>query len=522
MLFRVPPGGEGYLRQTRWSEAYLCGLEGVPWECQVSLQGDLLTLRRGVQTSAKLSITCPLPGIGYRQLTTCSLRSVDRPHELLVELARGSCYRLRVQSDAWQRGGLALSDRFESLLAAGTEKLIDLIQVTYDGHEDHNVETALRTLVDLENAADELGELFADQSLRFRHRSDSPIATMVAATINPAVKTAKGDSADPGDSALIQTLGKAFNAVNVRVDWLDLERGEEAFAAVESIVAAAEGADLRVIAGPLIDLRHGRMPAWALEMQDQPERLIQRTAGAVREIVERFRGRVVLWNVASGLNLNGPLSLDDEQRMQLSVAVLQAVRRADPSVPVLISIDQPDGDYLTGGPGGLSPLHYADSLLRSGLGLAGIGLNYRFGFETCDSAPRSAVDLSASIDRWSTLRAPLLVQLSTVGGEGADTGLEGDLNPRSLLPPAGLGPAEPTAGEASPVRDAAEHQSAYTTPLVRTLLAKPIVHAILYDHLTDQRGHGRPHAGVIDAAGQPRPLYDDFVAMADKFFGNAP
>jgi hypothetical protein len=222
----------------------------------------------------------------------------------------------------------------------------------------------------------------------------------------------------------------------------------------------------------------------------------------VERTVSQFRGSVQLWNCAAGLNTPGPLSLDDEQTMRLAVGILQTVRRTDPHTPSVVSFDQPFGEYLARHRDGISPLHFADALARSGLGLAGLGLEFRFNYQTGCTLPRSAVDFGELLDRWATLGLPLLVQLAAPGGSGPD--------PKAMVPEKVLQPPGPNG-------DAEAEQLKIAGPILRTLLAKHIVHGIVWDGWSDAEPHLLSHSGVIDAGGRPRPMLEYLTRLRRDF-----
>jgi hypothetical protein len=194
--------------------------------------------------------------------------------------------------------------------------------------------------------------------------------------------------------------------------------------------------------------------------------------------------------------------LDDEQIMRLSIAILQTVRRTDPSVPAIMSFDQPFGEYLAKDHDGISPLHFADALVRSGLGMAGIGLEFRINYQDNATLPRSAVDFGQMIDRWATLGIPMLVQLSVPGGSGPDNL---SLSPSSVLP-----------GE-TPAIDTAAEQLRIAGPLIRTLLAKQIVHGVVWEGWVDSEPHVMSHSGLIDGSGRERPLLEYLTRLRREF-----
>src|SRR5690606_27022759 len=133
---------------------------------------------------------------------------------------------------------------------------------------------------------------------------------------------------------------------------------------------------------------------------------------------------------------------------------------------VLISVDQPWGEYLGSRRDGISRLHFADALIRSNLGIAGIGLEMRMNYTGFGSLPRSLLDLGQQLDRWSMLGLPLLVQMGIPAAGGVDPQAEqkGDIIP--------LGPGR---------RTTPEMQAAMAMRWIRMMLAKGVVQGILWE-----------------------------------------
>lgn len=484
--FAVPSDSTQLLKQTLWKDAYICGIEGVPWECKNSISNGVLSIARPVDTSGKLYLTCPTKGIGYRTLSTCSLMPQAEPYPLYLELARGSCYRARSQSSNWERAGLSLGDRFGELLARGTSQFLDAAETRSDLEECSR--SALMAIATLEQAIADLGESFALQSIAYRKQREPQLGTLLAGGVVPP---------SPTRSTLNARFQKAFNSAAVRVNWgtIESDAGRYEFDACDRTIHWCSERGLRVLAGPLVDFRKEMMPPWLYLIEDNFDSLVQSVTQYVQRVVQRYRGSVQLWNCASGLNTPGPVVLDDEQVMRLAVAILQTVRRVDPNTPAIISFDQPFGEYLAKHRDGISALHFADALARSGLGMAGVGLDIRLNYASDATLPRSALDFGQMIDRWATLGMPMLVQLTIPGGAGADA--KAILKQDTLI--GGPDDQELSAGQ---LRAAG--------PIVRTLLAKHMVHGIVWDGWADNESHVQSHSGVIDSSGTPRPMLDYF------------
>lgn len=493
-LFDVPDVASDFVSKSLWSAAYICGIEGVPWQSQNQFDGTRLIITRGIDSSGKLYIACPVEGMGFRTLSTCSLRPLeDEAHLLPLELARGSCFRARVQSDAWQRAGLTLSDNFIQLLRDGTDRFLDAAQRRAD--PGRSSQAAMEAILLLERAIVDLGESYAVQSIAFRKQREPQIGTLLAGTVIPPA---------PTDTGASEQFCAAFNSAAIRLSWADIEMdsGRFDYESAEESIRFCTGEGMRVIGGPLIDFRERLLPHWLYLLEDDFDAFLAAVTQFVEKTVERFRGSVQLWNCATGLNTPGPLELDDEQVMRLSVGILQTVRRTDPNTPAIMSFDQPFGEYLAKHRDGISPLHFADALVRSGLGMAGIGLEFRVNYGADATLPRSAVDLGQMIDRWATLGMPMLVQLTVPGGTGSDA--------KALAPSDVLNYESQNA-------DPASEQLRIAGPLIRTLLAKHIVHGVVWDGWSDQSPHVMSHSGVIDGDGHPRPLLEYLTRVRREF-----
>ena len=210
--FAVPSESSQLLEQTLWKDAYICGIEGVPWECHNSVEHGVLSISRPIDSSGKLYLTCPTKGLGYRTLSTCSLMPLANPHPLYLELARGSCFRARVQSSSWERAGLTLGDLFAELLQRGTAQFLDAAQSRNNLEECSR--SALQAIATLEQAIADLGESFALQSIAYRKQREPQLGTLLAGSVVPP---------SPTKSTLGSRFERAFNCAAVRMNWGTIE-----------------------------------------------------------------------------------------------------------------------------------------------------------------------------------------------------------------------------------------------------------------------------------------------------------
>ena len=141
----------------------------------------------------------------------------------------------------------------------------------------------------------------------------------------------------------------------------------------------------------------------------------------------------------------------------------------------------------------LSPVHFADALVRAEIGLSAIGLEINLGYWPGGTALRDVLELGRQIDRWSLLGMPLLITLTLPSAVAAD--------------PLARSPAQPlpyAAGDET----TAEHQRQWIERVVPMLLTKPAVQGIFWNQFADNVPHDFPHGGLIDAAGNPKPALE--------------
>jgi hypothetical protein len=175
-------------------------------------------------------------------------------------------------------------------------------------------------------------------------------------------------------------------------------------------------------------------------------------------------------------------------------------REIDPDTPTMIRFDQPWGEYLRHGEFDLSPLHFADALVRAGLHLGGIGLELNMGYLPDGSSPRDRLDLSRMLDLWSCLGLPLHLMLVY------PSSTQPDAKSRSTsMPPPNEQVWNPDA------------QAAWLKRTLPLLMAKSYVSTITLGQLSDAEMHDYPNGGLFDATGAAKPAFLSLVNLRKKF-----
>jgi len=146
----------------------------------------------------------------------------------------------------------------------------------------------------------------------------------------------------------------------------------------------------------------------------------------------------------------------------------------------------------------LSPLHFADALVRAGLGLSAIGLDLSLGYAGAGNALRDRLDFGRLIDLWGCLGLPLFVCLTFPSAEGADPLAWSEARPD---PKAMFGGWSEQA------------QLALVEAYLPLLLAKPSVQAVVWDQWSDAEPHEFPHGGLLNRQAQFKSVAGAFTAL---------
>ncbi len=469
--------------------AYLAGLEAIPWRSCNHFSDTVLTLERSISESGNLYIPWDIPGIGQRVLSTCTLMEREQPYDLATELARGTLHRVRTLVADMEAQGQVVSQDIRARLREATSALI-------------------RATTSSSTAADDAEQTILIASEAIRELTQSQVATLLceqAATkgVLPSILVSQLNATPLSQGATDDFLA-AFHAVNIPFRWREIQpsEGPRQWSSVERQLQWSRDQGLRIIGGPLIQLDPLSLPDGVYTWQDDYETFEENAIRHIQAVVGRFDAVVDLWVCAGRLNVPGALDFSEEQRLRLAVASIEAVRHAAPRTPVVISFDQPWAEYLSTQDFDLSPLHFADALVRAELGVAGVALEMNWGYWPAGTLPRDLLAVSRHLDRWSLLGIPLLVYL-TMPSQFQDD-------------PQAVGPAAVVPHSPSHPRTAAIGQD-QASQLIPLLLSKPALHGIIWNQLTDAEPHEFPCSGLFDASSQAKPLLPLLAEIRSKY-----
>lgn len=456
LLFNVPDSQNH--SADIWDTAYITGIEGIPWTCRRNLSGDKFSIGREIDESGKLNMVWPTKTFGPMSLATTSLRVVPELYSLAVELARGTVDRLRSQTAEWQRIGLRIPEDFFPLAERTLTAFLE--SVTCHGAPEKQIALAQQAIEDALLGSVQLCDSYSAQALEARRNNEGRLATL------QGIKLCKENI-----TSVKKSLSNTFNLINLSADLGSVETssGQSDLTLFDQHVDWAHREGKKICVGPLVDFRKGGLPKWMILLDQGFENVQAAACKHALTCVERFRGKAHIWNCAAGLNTPGDIAWTDEEALRLAVSIIETVRQADQRSPVLLTIDQPWSEYLRKDNNGISPLNFADALIRADLGLSGLALDLHFGGPNFPYF-RDPIEISKLIDRWSMLGLPLMIQLSC--------------------------PSTPPAAGENQIRP---------ETILSLLLSKPCVHAVTWTTLMDAP-ESTGQNGLWDAQGKPKPL----------------
>ena len=482
MRFTVHPAG---LLETGSDllDSYVSGFDGRVFPARVELAADLLEVRRMNSDSGKLHIAYPVEGFGRPVISTATLRESDVPYILSLELARGRIVQLRNQLAVWEGLGMSIPEEFRELhreshhlFAQATAAKPDVDQVCRSA--DSAIAKSLA-------AADILTTAYVRQRLTVRLKRSAQLPVSFGCGIN------SGEAIESHGDVFQQ----AFNSAAVPIGWKQIEKqeGEYDWDLSDQLVQWGTENRLLLRGGPLLDLSQHGLPEWLKQWGHDFFNLQSFLSDFVETAINRYLGRVRIWEISSRVNTGGAFNLNEEERLTLVARTLEVARQVDEEAQLIIRIDEPWGAYQTAGEHRLSPVQFVDALLRCGVGLSGVNLEIAAGYGNRGASPRDLLDVSRLIDQWSMLEVPLHITLASPTSAGPDAACTGDLV------------VQPECGS----DDSA--QAGWIDKMVSLLIAKQAVVGIYWDHLSDCGPHEFPHAGLIDADGRPKSGIQSFL-----------
>lgn len=484
--FRVAPS-EVWDDWPEYTQAYLSTADGRITPTRAERDGDCLVCRRTSSESCKLNVALPLDTWGRIALQTATLPERDEPYNLLLELARGKLVQVRNQSCSWEIAGLTIpADVTEKIAEA--QRWFARSAASQDAPNECSHYGQLSLLAALE-AGEWLARVYAQHAIQSRLARFGHLPLSWGCGLSRVPPTIQHD-----------LYRAAFDTVTIPITWalIEPQEGHYLWQECDAVLQWAEQQRLLVRGGPLLDLGPRGLPEWLARWKDDPFNLQSFVCDFVETAISRYQGHIRWWDFVMRFHTGGAFDLPEQLRMELVGRALEVAQQTDVEAQYMLRVDCPWGEYLAAGQHRLTPLQCVDYMLRSGVQLAAINLEFAVGFHPHSSALRDLLDISRLIDQWSQLGIPLFVSMAAPSGYETDPLAHPDWTVKAGL-----------WGKVHPL----EAQAHWLRRILPVLMAKPNVIGISWTHFFDGIPHRYPHAGLLAPDGVPKPALESLLQL---------
>lgn len=457
------------------------GQDCMPYPTQAIVDDGELIVHRKVEESGSLQVPWNVTGAGRLMVSSATLMERLTPYNLNIELARGKINQLRGQMADWLQGGLLLGDSLTNQIQQATQLFGKAAAHAPSADAIGEAENALSHGF---AAAGTLVDTYIQQVFQVRHLRQPRLDTWLACTL------AELPSGTPAD-----VLADSFNALQIRFCWQTIEASKDQldWSAADALVEWAAARHIQMMGGPLVDFSGRDLPDWLWEKERDLLSLANYLTDFVATVVRRYHERIRTWQISAATNWAGVLAMGDDELLWLTVRMIDAIKRIDPTLEVIVGIAQPWGDYLAQQERNQSPFVFADTLLRTGVKLAGLELEMLQAVAPRGSYCRDTLDASRILDLYALLGVPLHVLLGYPSSQERDALADPDHNLRGGH----------WRGAFSP-----EMQADWLNAYANLCVCKPFVRAVRWTQFDDAVPHAYPHCGLIDAQGRSKPGLD--------------
>jgi len=458
--------------------AHLLGRDDIVMRGKVSFRDGEIVCRKQGPLAVALCLQHDAGRMGRLMLQTCLLPERDEPYDLTVELARHRIKMFIAKSEEWQMFDLSDTHPATRHWEQARRLLTEALTAPDPLAADRAAREALSQAI---HASERLTMAHAELLLHRRYATRAASSVALGVRIWPK-REGKG---------LREVVSSNFDVVAVPLRWRDLEveEGKYDWGPLDRWMEWAKGEGKPVIAGPLLDFSKYALPDWMYVWQHDYDTCRDLVYDYMAQVVQRYRGIVGMWNIASGLNINDNFEFGANQMLDLARTASLLVRQSRKGARTMIELREPFGEH-SATRDGLAPMAFIERLIQEGVKFDAIGVQLLFGQRRHGQATRDLMQISSLLDRFFPLETPILVSALGVpsaplpGGENGGTWHE---------------PWSPDV------------QSRWVGRMFAIAMSKPFVESVFWTDLFDHPDARLPLAGLITAEGKPKPAFTRLV-----------
>ena len=474
--------------------AHLIGADGSPMRATIwAEQGHVICEKREVG-SAALALQHHIQGLGELTIQTCLLPEREQPYILDVELARHRLMLLLVKQEEWGLFDLDPEHPVIKRVNTARERFIEALcaQRQDEAQAARHAGAALAAAMD---GSEELA-LHHSELLLNRRRA---AGTMTRFPIGCGV------GIDQGHDRVRQGLLHNFDFMQLPMPWRVLapEEGEYRWQQTDTWVDWANRNRMPILGGPVISFEPSNLPDWLFIWEHDYDTVRDLIYEHVERVVQRYRNRVNVWKVVSGLHVNNHFSFNFEQLMDLTRMTTMLVKKLAPQSRALIEIREPFGEYYAQNPRSIPPMMYVDLIVQSGINFDGFAVRMLTGQAQSGQFTRDLMQFSALLDQFAGYGKSLYV---TIGAPS---------EPVTQMMLAAPDSGEPVDANCGFWRQSWSQtvQAHWLEAAMQIAASKPFVEAVAWPDLIDHGHIELPLSGLVSEAFQPKSAFRRLAAF---------
>ena len=465
--------------------AYAFGQDGIPVRADLVAARGQITCSKRAPGPVGVALLWEVGNTGRFLLPTTRLPERDEPYNLNLELARAQLQRIAQKREDW---GLFDYDSADALNA----QFRDLRGRFVEALKAPDAPAAARLADEVLRAGITFGEkmaLFHADAWLTRRQSVSPTAgSAFGSRVNLASSCAESG----------ERLREISDFVVIPTPWKHIEpqEGQHRFSQIDAWMNWAGRHHRKIHAGPLLSFDAAELPEWLYIWEHDHETLRDLIYERIQQILERYRKRVRVWNVVSGLHAHNSFGLSFEQVMELTRTCCLQVKQLAPRAEVMIELAMPWGEYYARDAKTIPPLLYADMAVQSGIKFDAYGVQLCMGVPADGFYVRDLLQVSCLLDEFMTLGKNVHVTAAEV--------------PSAPEPD----PRDASGGERDPSQAGQWHgtwsprlQAEWLQGLYRVAISKPFVQSICWRDVVPAEGHAIPHGGLCEENMETKVAY---------------
>jgi len=465
--------------------AYLVGSDGSAVRAEISFEHGALVCEKREAGPAAFSLLHDVGEMGELSVQTCLLPERIEPYLLTVELARHRLMTLYSKLEEWamfdldpQHAVCRRGDRARELFIQSLCLMQDQPVKAY--------QTAQEALTIGIDATEELAlahsRLLLDRRVETGALPKSPIGCGVCLDqVNDRLRTGAAES---------------FDFLQIPTPWRQLapQEDETHWDPLDNWVNWLAQAQAPAIAGPLISFEPSNLPDWLYIWEHDYDTAREMVYEHVERVVNRYKDRIFVWNVVSGLHVNSHFTFNFEQLMDLTRMTTMLVKKLQPGAKVLIELRQPFGEYYATNQRSIPPLMYADLVVQSGIQFDAFGVRLLVGQAVSGQYTRDLMQISQLLDQFSLFNKPVHLTLAAPS----------ETVTQMMIPASETGePIDPVSGHwRRPWSQ--QVQSHWLEAIFQVAASKPFIDAIAWQELADHPNIELPLGGLLSEEYVPK------------------